>query len=155
MEECTPTDQKVIGSNPTRHQALFPFPYLSFSISVSSNRCKIDDLIDIEQDVNENNITLFSYPFLYKINDTNQYLKNNVTKLINYVLNINEILNDKIDVITTDNIKIVYFVLLLLLNYGISKYDNIKSMFIDYESIFPLKFNDIYEFRKQKYNLFN
>ena len=93
---------------------------------------------------------------MYKLDDIDKYLEENISKLINYIINFEKIATE-INIIefNNTNIKIFYNMFLLLLNYGISKYDNIKKIFKPYESLFLLKFDDIYKFRETKYKLFN
>jgi len=116
----------------------------------------LDDLIDIEQDIAENNITIFSYPFIYKYDDDNCsiYLKKNIVKLINYVYSFKNIL-DEIDINIRNKQKDVFFsMLLIMLNYGISKNSIIKNIICDYQDLFFFKFDDIINFRQLKYSLF-
>lgn len=118
----------------------------------------LDDLIDIEQDVIEKNVTIFSYIFLYNqkpIKYDKIDLINNVVKLINYVYEFNNILDSiDINIMSQKHKHICFYILLLMLNYGISKNDILKNEFIKYEYLFPLKFDDIINFRQNKYTIF-
>jgi hypothetical protein len=119
----------------------------------------LDDLCDIDQDVKEKNITLFNYPILYNQHfdekKKDEFLKSNVIKLINYVFNFKNILNDiQIDGLTQSKKNMYFNIIYIYLNYAISKYHNIRNMLGEYEGIFLFKFSDIYNFRELKYNLF-
>ena len=114
----------------------------------------LDDLIDIEQDINENNITIFSYPFIYKIENPKEYLEKNIIKLTNYVYLFRNI-QDEIDINFSEKQKEMLFnMLLLMLNYGISKNDILKKILADHQHLFFFKFDDIIKFRQFKYEIF-
>ena len=77
----------------------------------------LDDFIDIEQDVQEKNVTLFSYPVLYKYID-NQYFVNNINKLINYLNNLDDIISDSY--LEKKDLEVIKVCAIFLLNYGIN-----------------------------------
>jgi hypothetical protein len=114
----------------------------------------LDDLDDIQEDIVDKNITIFSYPYLTDYADIDLYLKNNVSKLINYILNINEEL-DAIDIeyISEEHKKNISIMMLVYLNICISKHENIKNMFIQYNFLFPLDFNNCHEFYLKFYQI--
>lgn len=118
--------------------------YVKFSSHFAFILQLADDLIDIEQDIEENNITIFSYPYIYKLENRDEYLKENISKLINYVFDFKNII-EEINIFNGKNKVGYYYMLLMLINYGISKYDNIREMFKEYESIFLFKFDEIYK----------
>lgn len=114
----------------------------------------LDDLDDIELDVLEKNITLFSYPYLYQLDDIDEYIRINVTKLINYVLNINEEFK-KIDseYVSTEKKQQYEFAFVIYLNYCIGKNKMLKDMFMEYEYLFPIKYDEIVKIYKQKQSM--
>ena len=122
----------------------------------------LDDLDDIDIDIKEKNVTIFSYPYLYELEDIDEYMKINVSKLINYVINISEefkkINNEYVDETKKQQYAFAY---LIYLNYCIAKNTMLKKMFADYEHCFPLKYDQIVEIYKQKqllefkYNILN
>jgi hypothetical protein len=124
---------------------------INYDIMFISNHCGLifqllDDLDDINIDIVEKNITLFSYPYLYQFNDEDKitHLKNNVSKLINYVLNIKTELNKINHEFMSAKKKEQYsFALLVYLNYCIAKNSEVRSLFTEYETIFPFKYDDI------------
>ncbi len=114
----------------------------------------LDDLDDIDIDIKENNVTLFSYPYLYGYEDTEikHYMEKNVGKLITYTLNFKNELNKIKCGYVSDNKKKQYaYAFLIYLNYCIAKNSLLKDMFMDHEHIFPMKYDDIMEFYNKRF----
>lgn len=111
----------------------------------------LDDLDDIDIDIREKNVTLFSYPYLYELEDIDEYMKTNVLKLINYVMNINDEFKKIDSEYVDENKKQQYaFAYLVYLNYCVAKNIMLKKMFAEYEHLFPIKYDEIVEIYKQK-----
>lgn len=111
----------------------------------------LDDLDDIDIDVKEKNVTIFSYPFLYKLENIDEYMKINVSKLINYVMGIEEEFKKINSEYVDETKKQQYaFAFLIYLNYCIAKNNMLKKMFAEYEYLFPIKYDQIVDIYKQK-----
>lgn len=110
----------------------------------------LDDFIDIEQDVQEKNVTLFSYPVLYKYVD-NQYFINNINKLINYLNNLDDIISDSY--LEKKHMELIHVCAIFLLNYGISSDEMFRNMYKDYEKCLYFDFNEINELCNINYDI--
>ena len=55
----------------------------------------LDDFMDVDQDVKEKSVTIFSYPILYDLENKDEYLEKNIGKLLNYISSIEFIISEK------------------------------------------------------------